>query len=404
LCRRDDLRLLDPAHGTTRWSSELGSPAVWACYLADKLIVATPRRIVALELAQGTLQWRYDLDRSGKEPARPDPFAPAGAGAGDDRPGQAPRTLHDFHLVKGRVFCLRGQDELIALDGDSGVLDWSFAAPPGTINPHLFVGTDRVVLQLDKPNQLLVLRTDDGQPVARSPLGEREWLERPPVPVEDDAVLVVTDPRTVKKIELNRGQTVWEYRESEELPVNGPPRLLGDAERVLVLHNGRLLIRLDPATGSRRWSCLLGTEDLSDRPDALAFDEERLYCISRCQSRVTLRAVTLADGAPGWACHWAGPEDSAWSLALAAHHVIAYPNHTGLAEDGALESIPVVVRRRETGALVQRFVLPVAAAPAAARVDSAEATPPGDVTFRIDPGGALVATPRGVWGLGPKEK
>jgi hypothetical protein len=178
--------------------------------------------------------------------------------------------------------------------------------------------------------------------------------------------------------------------------------LLGDAERVLVLHNGRNLIRLDPATGSRRWACLLGTEDLSDRPDSIAFDEERLYCIYRCQSLVTLRAIALADGAAAWACHWAGPEDSAWSLALAARHVIAYPNHTGLAEDGALESIPVVVRRRESGALVQRFVLPAPIAPMAAKLDSAEAMPQGNVTFRIDSTGALVATPRGVWGLGPK--
>src|SRR5262249_30397907 len=110
LCRRDDLRLLDPAHGTMRWSSELGSPAVWAGYLADKLIVPTRRRIVALELAQGSIQWHYDLDRSGKEPNRPDPFAAAGAGNaagdGDDRPGQVARLLHDFHLAKGRVFCL----------------------------------------------------------------------------------------------------------------------------------------------------------------------------------------------------------------------------------------------------------------------------------------------------------
>src|SRR5262249_48234139 len=157
-----------------------------------------------------------------------------------------------------------------------------------------------------------------------------------------------------------------------ELPVNGPPRLLGDAERVLVLHNGRNLIRLDPATGQRRWSCLLGTEDLSDRPDSIAFDEERLYCIYRCQSLVTLPAIALADGPAAWTCHWVGPEDSAWSLALAARHVIAYPNHTGLAEDGALESIPVVVRRRESGALVQRFVLPASIAPMAAKLDSAE--------------------------------
>ena len=56
LCQRDDLRLLDPSDGTTRWSAALGSPVVWAGYLADKLIVATRRRIVGLELAQGTVQ------------------------------------------------------------------------------------------------------------------------------------------------------------------------------------------------------------------------------------------------------------------------------------------------------------------------------------------------------------
>src|SRR5207247_1397883 len=144
LCQRDDLRLLDPSDGKTRWLSELGSPAVWAGYLADKLIVATPRRIVGLELAQGTVQWRYDLDRPGKEPPRPDPFA--AAGDAEERPERAAGTLHGFRLVKGRVYCLRGAGELIALDGDTGAVDWSFAAPPGEINPNLWIGAERVVL------------------------------------------------------------------------------------------------------------------------------------------------------------------------------------------------------------------------------------------------------------------
>ena len=85
------------------------------------------------------------------------------AGAGD---------LHEFRLVKGRVFCLRGANELIALDGDTGAVDWSFSAPPGEIKPNIWVGADRIVLQVDRPNQLLVLRTEDGQPVARTPLGD----------------------------------------------------------------------------------------------------------------------------------------------------------------------------------------------------------------------------------------
>ena len=92
--------------------------------------------------------------------------------------------------------------------------------------------------------------------------------------MDDDSVLVVLDPRTVKKYDLNHAQVVWEYRESEDLPVNGPPRLFGDGERLLVLHEGKTLIRLDPATGSKRWSCLLGTEDMGQHAGAVAFDDQ----------------------------------------------------------------------------------------------------------------------------------
>jgi hypothetical protein len=50
--------------------------------------------------------------------------------------------------------------------------------------------------------------------------------------------------------------------------------------------------------------------------------------------------------------------------------------------------MPVVVRQRETGELVQRFVFSTAIA---------------DLTLKADPHGALVATARDLWGLGSKE-
>jgi cellulose synthase operon protein C len=400
---RDALRMLDAADGSTRWSSELGCPAGWAGYLDDKLIVAGGRQVVALDLACGAARWRYQPGAGTKEVNRPDPFA-----AGDETDDPAPargETLHGFRLVKGRVFCLRGSSELIALDGDTGAVDWSFAAPAGHINPKLWVGADRIVLQVDRPNQLLVLRTDDGQPVARTPLAESQQLERPALPLDDDSVLVVLDPRTVKKFELNTGQFSWEYRESEDLPVNGPPCLMGGGNLVLVLHEGRTLIRLDPATGSKRWSCPLGLEDLSRRPGAMVFDEKRFYCVSRFTATVTLRAISLEDGTPAWASEWTtNAEDSTWSLALTAEHVFAYPVPAVQGKGVETQTIPVIVRRRETGALVQRLVFP-----ASGRV--ADPAPPQDrgasggeglaaVTFNLDHLGAVVATPRGIWGLG----
>jgi outer membrane protein assembly factor BamB len=297
--------------------------------------------------------------------------------------------LHGFQPVGGRLFCLRGEEELIALDGDTGSVDWSFSPRGNPINPKLWIGPDRVVLQVKKPGQLLVLETESGRQVGRSPLGEGEALERPPVPIDEDHVLLVTDRRTVKKFDMTHGQFTWDYRESLEMPVNGPPRVIVDAERLLVLHDGRLLIRLDPMHGSRRWSAMLGIEDLSERPDAIVCDDRRIYCAS--QDR--LRAISLEQGSPLWSCHLTGPANAQWSVALSERCVVAYPSASSLSEE-ELESMPVVVRRQDSGSLVQRFVFPATIA---------------GVDLRLDARGALVATSRALWALarrtaGPEPK
>jgi cellulose synthase operon protein C len=383
LIDKTGLRLLDPLTGGVRWSSDLGARPVWAGYLADKLIAATPRQIIALDPAQGTVQWRFDLARPGKEPGRPDPFTSPKAVEPADARDRAAEPLSGFHLVKGRVFCLKGQHELLALDGDTGALDWSFSAASAEINANIWIGAERAVLQVNKPSQLLVLETDDGKLVTRASLPENDVLERPPFPIDDDSVLLVSDRRTVKKFDLSHGQTLWVYRESEDLPVNGPPRLLGDSERLLELHEGRSLIRLDAATGSKRWSVLLGMEDLSERPASMACDLKRFYCANQR----TLRAISLDDGKALWSHDLEGPESAIWSITLTQHHVLAYPTKSGQNDPALIENMPLVVRRRETGELVQRFVFQTALA---------------DAMIKVDWRGALVATSRGVWGLASK--
>ena len=287
---------------------------------------------------------------------------------------------------------MKNRNELIALDGDSGVLEWSFASPPGEINPSLWIGADRALLQIDKPSQLLVLRTEDGRPVTRVALTDKEQLERPPLPLDENSVLLVSDRRTVKRFDLISGDSSWFYRESEQMPTYGPPRLLGSAECLLMLHDGHLLIRLDPVTGLKQWECALA-EDLSERPEAMAMTDKNLYCINFENVdgilRQSLRAIALKDGSRVWARPLPGPPNSVWSVALAQGAVFAYPSAMPTAEGGSGGMMPLIVCRPDDGVRIERLIFPTAIS---------------DITFKLDPRGAILATSSGMWALGSLSK
>ena len=173
------------------------------------------------------------------------------------------------------------------------------------------------------------------------------------------------------------------FRESTEMPKYGPPRLVGDPERLLVLYNGVELIRLDAATGSKRWSRPLGDENLSERPDAFALGGDRFFFSGGSD----LTALAVSDGSTAWRSKLIGPE-LGWSVALTDRCVAAYPNPARLTEDDLGATLPIVFRRRDTGDLVQRLLFP---------------TPVTELTVRLSPRGAYVATQAGLWALGDRQ-
>jgi outer membrane protein assembly factor BamB len=392
LAQGTTLRPVDPATGTPLWTAELGAAPVWVGYLADKIIAATETRLVALGLDKGTPAWQYDLGTpdGGRRGANPFARAEPGPAANPNEP--EPPRLHHFRIVGGRVFCQRGARELLAFDGDTGLIDWSFAPIAGTINPNLWIGPHRIVLQVRKPNATLCLETSNGRRRAEFPQAEDEEWARPPLPIDDDHVALVADRRTVALFDLRRGVNSWIFRESLELPKHGAPRLLGNAERLLVIHDGTEAIRLDPATGEKLWSCPLGIEDLSERPEATVLDGERFYWVSGQLggSGSTLGAAALADGSIAWTRHLTGPE-TGWALALTERCVMAYPGPAATQDqgDGEIDGLPLVFRRRDTGALVQRLFFPVTLS---------------GVSVRLAPRGALVATRGGLWSLGERRE
>lgn len=389
LATRQGIRPIDPATGEPTWTADLGGEPIWVGYLADHILAATATRITALNLEKGGAAWHYDLGAPGEGRAATNPFAKVEPA--DERKDGPPPRLHDFRIVGGRVFCRRGDRELLAFDGDTGLLDWSFAPASGRLGPHLWIGPDRIALQVRKPNALLVLETATGRRKAEAaqPSEAEEWA-REPLPLDDDHVAIVADRRTVVSMDLNRAAVAWSFRESSALPTNGPPRVLGDPERLLVLHNGNKLIRLDSKGGDKVWARPLGSEDLSERPEAMALDGDRFYWVSGSsggdvKATAHLEAVALADGSTLWERFLAGPA-TGWGLSLARRCVAAYPVPSR-SLDGDLDGLPLVFCRRDTGALVQRVLLPSAVS---------------ELAVRLAPRGAFVATQDTLWSLGDR--
>ncbi len=380
LVKGSEILALRADSGESPWSAELGGTPLWVAYLDDRVVAASDSKLVALDLVTGTPLWTYNT----VDPATTKrPAGPFGKPAAGKTAAEPVGKLHGFRVVAGRVFFLRGDRELIALDGDRGLIDWSFQPVLGQINENLLVAAQSVVLQVVSPNAILVLETATGRRRAEHPQAEKEesW-PRPPLALDDDRIAIVSDRRTVGLFDLSRGMNAWVYRESPDLPKNGPPRLLGDAERLFLLHDGNHLIRLDTATGLKKWSQPLGVEDLSNRPEAISLDAERMYWVSG----PTLSSLKLSDGMFLWSKHLSGRE-TGWAIELTESCVLAHPGPLRRSETDP-EGLPLILRRRDTGALVQRMYFPA---------------PATEVAVRLSPGGAVVATQAGLWALGTRE-
>ena len=203
---------LDPASGQPRWSVDMGAPTTGSATSPTSCSPRLPSGWSPSSSTAGPSSGVSPRDRGGGRAAgRTRSPAPS--------PPQTPRRRHGACSTISSwsaVDCSASgaKRNSLALDGDTGAVDWSFS-PRGTpINPKFWIGPERVVLQVHSPNQLLVLETDSGTQVARTPWPKARRWNVPPVPIDEDHVLLVTDRRTVKKFDLTRGQFTWDYRES----------------------------------------------------------------------------------------------------------------------------------------------------------------------------------------------
>ncbi|HWE36355.1 MAG TPA: PQQ-binding-like beta-propeller repeat protein [Isosphaeraceae bacterium] len=383
LAERSSLRPIRPEDGRAPWTADLGGEPAWVGYLADRVLAATSTKVVALGLEKGDVLWSFEPKAAA---GAANPFAKVGEPRLSRRDAQAD-GLRGFKVVGNRVFFRRGDRELIALDGDTGQVDWSFAPASGRLGPQAWIGPRWIALQVRGPNETVVLDTATGRPQARERQADDEEWAREPVAVGDDQVAIVPDSWTVALLDLERCRVVWRFREAAPQPgapkpANGPPLAFGDGERLLVLHNGTTLIRLDPKSGDRLWSRPLGLESLADRPSALAIDPGRCFAVNGRN----LTSIRLDDGKVAWTRPLSGPS-SGWELALTRRCLAAFPG-ASRPFDGEVDGLPLILVARDDGEPVQRLLLPTG--------------PTDELAVRFAPKGALVAAGGGLWALGER--
>ncbi len=94
-------------------------------------------------------------------------------------------------------------------------------------------------------------------------------------------------------------------------------------------------------------------------------DGERFYWVSGQDEK----AIGLSDGSLLWSQHLTGPE-AGWALALTERCVLAFPGPAATRDrgDNEIDGLPLVFRRRDNGALVQRLFFPVTLSGVAVRL------------------------------------
>ena len=387
--------LWDLAKPKPRWSVDIGTEPTWAGLSGDVLLIGSNRRLLGLSPATGAILWRFDSLNAQTPERALSPFTRGGFALAPLEPDVAAPShhrLHRFRLAGGRVFALRSDQALVAVDAANGRLLWMFSAqgePLGqsqhpALNPYYIAGEDFVALEQTPANRLAVLNANSGALVSTLDRGEdQQPIARDPIALDGERVALVLDTRTIAVLNMQRGTLDWTFRNDSALPRAVPPLAWHNEETLLVLFGGQELARLDLDNGNRRWSRGIGLVDLSNAPDAALLDETHFFCVwdNTCQ------AFRVADGKPAWHRALLSRErNTNWSLGFSGPFLVVYPSQTRLADEG-IASVTLHFCNRDTGAPVQRFSFQ---------------EPAERLSLTLGDAGATVATQSHGWRIGRK--
>jgi outer membrane protein assembly factor BamB/tetratricopeptide (TPR) repeat protein len=317
----------DPATGRKRWERPLPFAPTWAACHRDRVVVGGRNGLACVSQEDGVVEWYFPAPVRGRtlgEGFLPGAARAVGRVVVEALPGG---DLEAFELEEGRLFCLQRRRRLLALDVETGDVLWQRWAPGGAFpgedgeagfNPVYHVSGDRLLIQGGGRRWLLEAGTGR---LCHQQATPAAWPWRP-LPLGKQAVAVARDARTVERIDLETGRTLWTWTAPGRTTASGElPLLVGDESRLLVVISeniGYRLQRLDPGTGRKQWSKLpvLALDRLD--PRGWVVGEEVVFHARR--GGVEVRS--LRDGE---VLHGRNLPGETWRLLPAGDGVLAWP-------------------------------------------------------------------------------
>jgi len=234
--------------GEKIWSRELPFLADVAFPYFDSALVAGTDGVARLSLADGEILWQIQIPPQESELFRTDDsILPS-------------REWSSFRLAGTKLIARFGNDRLVAIDVETGLLAWSIATRPKSlgvigIRPQLQATAKFVFLQLTN-GERWTLNANTGEILHQHESMRVSWLQ-PAIVVDDQTVIFANDSEHVERFDLKTNKAIWTHEIEDDPSLTGrcpELRRIGDLLFVCIERNfGYELDCLSANTSQRKW-------------------------------------------------------------------------------------------------------------------------------------------------------
>ncbi len=249
-----------------------------------------------------------------------------------------------WHRSGSRLYVVRNDSQLLALDAESGAVIWRHHAddiggtlPPTTIRPHFFAGKQRLLLQLSS-GRLRIVDAKDGRILDELPTSRAPWAADPVrLSASDERIVLTEDADAMACFDLNAGRFVWRTPTPRPASLTGhPPSMRGLTNVLLVEIERNIGVEIeafDPTDGRQLWKAPIFVGSRTHSLRDAGCDGKRLYL----PGESAIIAVSLMRGERLWEAPLPAPNGGPLRILCAQKHLIVYP----------IEATPIKTAERE---------------------------------------------------------